>query len=265
MSLRLRALLVGAFSMLSMIFGIAFVASLTGYGSYGNVIVFIACVLGSLANWFFARAYLKGSLRRALIRYHQAVEREDIAAMRQDMDWLVSSVDGSKRPPARAAAQLLQAMHLVDTECFQDGMRTLAGIPRDSLPKVLHGALLWRLAWCKANTGEPEEAVLLSREALDQRFGPSEEGLIPALRGSALFYAGRSQEALSPLSEALAGELSPYNRACAEHYLGLSLESLSRWEEARAAFERSIGAFECKWARRSREHLLEAYGDPVPT
>jgi tetratricopeptide (TPR) repeat protein len=215
--------------------------------------------LGYVANRFIARAYLKGSLLRALNRYRAAVEREDIAAMRQDMNWVISSVDGSTRPAARAIAEWHKAMLLVDMENFQDGMLTLAGIQRDALPKLLHRALLWRLAWCKANTGEPEEAVLLTREALDQPGSQLEKALIHALRGAALFYAGRSQEALPPLSEALADELSPYNRACAEHYLGLSLESLSRSEEARAAFERSVGAFECKWARRSREHLLQAH------
>ena len=265
MTLRRRARLVSILSQILAILGIAVpgvvVVSALGYGRYALGILLVAILGAIVVRRSVTTAYLKKSMLGSMNRYRDAVEREDEPAMRQEIEWFVSAYAGTKKAVARAIADLYSAILLVDTERFQDGMRMLEAIPRDTLPKPLHPTMLWHLAWCKANSGEPEEALLLARQLLDQPGTQFTDELIGALRGSALFYAHRYQEALSPLSEALAGDLSPYNRACAEHYLGLSLESLSRWQEARSAFQRSVGAAECKWARRSREHLAEPRRD----
>jgi tetratricopeptide (TPR) repeat protein len=245
-----------------------FIASRLGYAKYANEILLVAIVVGSMAGRFlgkrsFALALIARSFRGSLNRYWEALYREDIPAMRREMGSVVSSLRSIGKKKTQAIAQLYEAILLVDTECFQDAAPMLAAIPRDALPESFHWDLLFRLAWCKTNLGEFDEAMLLAREALDLAGKKSSyQPISQCLLGSALFYAGRFEKALAPLSKGLEGELAPYNRACAEHYLGLSLERLSRWEEARAAFERSIDALECKWARRSRERLSEAESDP---
>ena len=267
MTLRGQAQLVVTVLMLLMIVVVAVPAELIGsglgYAKYANEILLVAIVLGNIAGRYlgkrsFALTLIGRPLRRAMNRYSEATYHEDIAAMRQEMGPVVSSLRSFGKKKTGAIAQLYEAILLVDTERFQDAEPILAAIPRDILPVSFHWNLLFRLAWCKANLGDPDEAMLLAREALDlPAKQPFQEALTQCLLGAALFHAGRFEKALAPLSTGLAAELVPYNRACAEHYLGLSLERLSRWEEARAAFERSIDALECKWARRSREHLSE--------
>jgi tetratricopeptide (TPR) repeat protein len=78
--------------------------------------------------------------------------------------------------------------------------------------------------------------------------------------GASLVLAGRPDEALPYLSQALKDHERPENRSAVAYYIGAAYEALGRREEARASFERSVReAPQGLFGKRAHARLLEAY------
>jgi tetratricopeptide (TPR) repeat protein len=135
-------------------------------------------------------------------------------------------------------------------------------LPPGSLPWLLNN-----LAWTLALTGQGERAVAVARESTEASAKASDRAVsLEDLRacqlgtlGAALVTAGRADEAVSLLEQALARGGKPRQQAARAFYLGEAMHALGRRDEATAAWKRAAAeAPTTELGKRGQERLDSA-------
>ena len=202
--------------------------------------------------------------KRPQLAYWDAISRGDLASAKREIE----SAYGSG-PLARDIIKLNEATALSRAARFDESLSLLETMPRERTDPRLLPALLNQMAWCKAHTGRAHEAVAIALEAIEKagetagRSFPAWMASFRGTLGASLALAGRLDEALPYLAQALKDHERPDSRAAVAYYMGVAYERLGRRDKARANFERSVREAPASlFGSRARSRLLEA--DPTP-
>jgi tetratricopeptide (TPR) repeat protein len=128
-------------------------------------------------------------------------------------------------------------------ERWAEGRDLLAKVDRSILPAKSRPGVLSNLAYGTAQAGEPERAIALVHQALEeaaQQGSSYPQEKLPYLRGThgvALCLAGHHEDAVSWLEPLLAIEHPPRARSTRAYYLGQSYRALGRFAEAANAYD----------------------------
>jgi tetratricopeptide (TPR) repeat protein len=124
----------------------------------------------------------------------------------------------------------------------------LANVPIESVTAENRPGILSNLALATLEMGDPVQACLLAKQALESApaTDPQRDIILTQL-ASGYVRSGRYSEAVPLLEDALTREGSAANQARAALLLGQALVALGRTDEARASYERA-----CELAPRGR-------------
>ena len=221
----------------------------------------VTSALAFVAMFRLNRAFRWRRSKRFQRAYRDAIVRGDLFGAKREIE----RVYGDTRL-GRDIAKLYKASELFNAARFDESLRLLESIPRGNPEGQMLPLILNQIAWCYAHTGRAHEAVTTAREALERA---GETAFLPfpqwmasfrTTLGMSLVHAGRPDEALPYLSQALKDHDRPDRRSVVAFYMGTAYEGLGRRDEARASFERSVReAPESRSGKSAHSRLVEAY------
>ncbi len=141
-----------------------------------------------------------------------------------------------------------------EQEAVLDSMAELAG---EAAPRVAE--VLRRRAWFLANTSRFDEAEKYALEALEASPADERADALIAL-GMTLNLAGRQQEAVPLLEEAVACAGTDRQSASVAYALGSALSELAEYERAGAELEKALLAYRDLGDRRMATEVLNVLG-----
>jgi tetratricopeptide (TPR) repeat protein len=115
-------------------------------------------------------------------------------------------------------------------------------------------------AWCEAHDGAAHEAVERAQRNIEaaRTVYPSIVPYCLGTLGAALVLAGRANDAVGPLQEALRAGRPARAQVIRAYYLGEAYRAGGRVDDAVAAYERCRREKpESKWARKAAERVQE--------
>jgi tetratricopeptide (TPR) repeat protein len=211
--------------------------------------------IGFTAAW---RPLSRRAMSRMLVRHYDALDQarllDDRAAVQRWYDELeeYARVFAGANTRFLDHARAFVAMH---EERWHDAYALLRRVDRERLPAAARAVHDNTTAWCLAHAGAGAEAVTLAEAALaaaDDQLRPYCQGTL----GIALFYDGRFADAARALERAIEHGGPAWAQAVRYHYLGEARAAISRFDEARSAWERAVAAApRSRWGRRAAERL----------
>jgi tetratricopeptide (TPR) repeat protein len=200
--------------------------------------------------------YSFGRVKQLLRRSHEAFERGDADALESYRRALYGSGEPDPGIVDNWRVRLSEE-HLV-RERWAEARDVLARIDRQKLPLASRPGVLNNLAYAMGLAGQPEEALVLAGQALQEAAAlgdtyPEEKvAVLRGTRGILLSLAGRHDDAVAELAPLVDGGLgSTRARAARGYHHGASLRALGRMSDAAAAWEKAARE-EGPWADRAR-------------
>lgn len=213
-------------------------------------------------TWVFSNGAARVVARGEWRRFGRLVDEERYGEARTALGDMRSLYAGSMS--AHEVLRYHEATLLSLEKRHAEASALFLSIDRGRLPP---GSLPWmlnNLAWSLALGGRGDEAVAAARESMDASARANDRAVsIEDLRacqlgtlGAALVTAGRADEAVPPLEQALARGGKPRHQAARAFFLGEALHALGRRDEATAAWKRAaVEAPSNELGKRAKERL----------
>jgi tetratricopeptide (TPR) repeat protein len=196
---------------------------------------------------------------RRLRKLWTAERFDDVRALLAELRFLYAGSRSSREVIAHyeATALSIGGRHAEALALFESIDRRF--LPARTLPWLLNN-----LAWTLTLMGNGERAVATARESSDASAAAgdtaaTEEDLRACqlgTLGAALTVAGRAEEAVGPLEQALARGGTPRQQAARAFFLGEAFHALGRRDDATSAWQRAVvDGPATELGRRARERL----------
>jgi tetratricopeptide (TPR) repeat protein len=216
-------------------------------GKWELLSAFLVTVVGlALAN-----ILARGSLRKL----RKALSIEDIPIARREH----TNLADFWRRRGRETIKAYGVNILLLEERYQEALHELQGLDTNKLGKKSTPVIENQIAWCKAQLGEPGEAIEISQSVLPQleSMGPDYGSSAHLVMGAANLFLDRPSEALPHFEKTYTTSTdAPTRKSIAAYYLGEALSGLGRVTDARKAHQQACDALpNGRFGKRAAERL----------
>ncbi|MBX3261314.1 MAG: tetratricopeptide repeat protein [Labilithrix sp.] len=225
-----------------------------------GVLLLELLVLGALLLWFEIDAARRTREARSLNdAYRDAFARGDADAA----DAIARRIAELQPPAPPRVTEARESVgigeRLLLRQDWAAARDVLSSIDRKLLEAAQRPGVLNNLAYATAQAGDPDGAIALAERALAEAerardYPPDKVLNIRGTRGIALSLAGRHEEAVAALAPLLEARAAPHAAATRGFYLGSSLWTLARRDDARREWRRAA-SLTGPFAIRARERL----------